>query len=275
MWQCTSTATGSSTGNSPGRCHSHHQDMPPTVSKNPTTRRVITPLVGVSARARWRASEPSSKDDFGRERPRLARGDGWDTAWYTTCYTPHSSSRASGEKRGVAPVLSLSAGAVRGRRLITKKPNSDGGNWKAGVLHPPLCFWYTPPSVRVPFRSTPAVTPASTPERCVSGRERGASRARLWSNEPARRPGHKVAIRAATVHGPGWQSSECRVARVRLTDVPPYVANSAHRCSGWLVSVAPFPRCSVPPLGVVDGPQVASRGRRCSVARPVDRVGPH
>ena len=85
--------------------------------------------------------------------------------WYTWCTTPPLTVPRQRQKRGVAPVPSLSAGAVRGRRLITKTPNSDGENWKGCVLHPPHCFWYTPPSVCVPFCSTPAVTPIVTPER--------------------------------------------------------------------------------------------------------------
>ena len=39
MWQCTRTATGSSTGNTAGQCRPHHEDMPPPVSKNQPTRR--------------------------------------------------------------------------------------------------------------------------------------------------------------------------------------------------------------------------------------------
>ena len=105
---CASTvaaaSTGSSTGNTSGQCHQH---VSPMVSKNPTTCRVIAPPGGASARARGRASETSCKDDFGRERPRLARGDGWDTAWYTTWYTPHNAEPRQRRKRGRSRLVPL------------------------------------------------------------------------------------------------------------------------------------------------------------------------
>ena len=43
---------------------------------------------------------------------------------------PPSTDRASGQKGGVAPVLSLSAGAVRVVRSSTKNQNKAGGKMK-------------------------------------------------------------------------------------------------------------------------------------------------
>ena len=53
-----------------------------------------------------------------------------DTVPDTGADTPRSPNRASGQKGGVAPVLSLSAGAVRVVRSRTKNPNGAGENWK-------------------------------------------------------------------------------------------------------------------------------------------------
>ena len=149
------------------------------------------------------------------------------------CGTPRATRRATpppfGEPRQrrkrFAPVFPLSAGAVRVSRIITKNPRATAETGSVVCYTPPAVF-VAPPSVGATFRSAPSATPAATPEQGRSGRERGASRARLWPDEPARRPGHIVVNRAATVLCPGRQFSECRVARVRLTDVPPYVANS-------------------------------------------------
>ena len=149
----------SAAGPDGGRCG---RTTPPPILMKWST---VTPLVGASGRARWRASEPSWKDTYGRERLHQRRVGGGTPRGTPGATHPTWPCRASGKKGGVAPVLSLSAGAVRGRRLMTKNPHSDGGNWKGCVLHPLLCFWYTPPSVCVPFCSTPTVTPIVTPER--------------------------------------------------------------------------------------------------------------
>ena len=85
---------------------------------------------------------------------------------------PHLPNRASGEKGGVAPVLSLSAGAVRERRARTKNTNNDSAKTTGGVVHPPRCSWYTPRSVCVPFCSTPAVTPERSRRRGTMARIR-------------------------------------------------------------------------------------------------------
>ena len=55
MSQCTRTATGSSPGNTAGKCRLHHEDMPPMVSKN-------QPPLAARRPARVRAGEPSSMD---------------------------------------------------------------------------------------------------------------------------------------------------------------------------------------------------------------------
>ena len=115
--------------------------------------------------AGWRASEPSPQGYIRTGATPPTAGGGWDTRGYTWCHTTLSPSRASGKKGGVAPVLSLSAGAVRVVRSRTRNPNNDSEKATGGVGHPLPCFWYTPPPLRVPFCSTPAVTPIVTPER--------------------------------------------------------------------------------------------------------------
>ena len=114
---------------------------------------------GVVVRPAGAAGEPSRRDTYGRERPHR-RGKGSDTVPDTVADTHPSPCRSSGTKGGVAPVLSLTAGAVRERRARTKDTNNDSAKTTGGVVHPPRCSWYTPRSVCVPFCSTPAVTPS-------------------------------------------------------------------------------------------------------------------
>ena len=174
MWRCTSTATGSSTGHTSDRCQPHHQDVPPTVSNIPPPRRVIAPLVAASARARWRASETSCKDDFGRERPRLARGEGVAPHVTRGGTPPHSPSRASGEKGGgsrLSPLRWRGWGpASLGRKTRTEIAKTGRRQWYT----PHLVLWYTPPSDRVTFRAAPASAPASAPEHGRAGSDRVA-----------------------------------------------------------------------------------------------------
>ena len=201
----------------------------------------------------------------------MARGEGVAPGVAPGATPPPTPSRASGEKGGVAPVLSLSAGAARVGRFRTKNPNRNSGKWKVVLLHPHLVLCCTPPLTAQHFARPPTVTPTVTPERGVSGREQGITRPPLAQRAG---PSSRSQSGHSSRHGPLYRLAVFRVptARVRLTDVPP-VANSAHRYSGWLVSVTPFPRRCVPPLGVVDGPQVASRGRRLfSVNYQVSRV---
>ena len=61
----------SAAGADGGRCG--RTTPPPTILM---TWSSITPLVGASARTRWRASEPSSMDTYGRERPHQRRAGG-------------------------------------------------------------------------------------------------------------------------------------------------------------------------------------------------------
>ena len=173
MRQCARTATGSSPWNTAGQCRPHHEDMPPPVSKN-------QPPLAARRPARVRASEPS-RHGYMRTGATATTAGGCGTPGGTPGGTPSPSpSRASGGKGGVAPVLSLTAGAVRVVRSRTKTPNNDGENTMGGVGHPPLRFWYTSPPVCVPFCSTPAVTPIVTPE---GSRRRGSIRSppRGWS----------------------------------------------------------------------------------------------
>ncbi len=173
VWSRTSTATGSASGNVLGYVQAHagahaaddHEDAGKVVNHR-ATRRPLRARLG-------RASEPSSMDTLRRERPHQRRVGGWYTRWYTWCpHPPRSRAASAAQKGGSPPVLSLSAGAVRGVRSRTKNQNNDRETTPSGVGHPPRCFWYTPPSVCVPFCSTPAVTPIVTPER---SRRRGHS----------------------------------------------------------------------------------------------------
>ena len=139
-------------GNTAGQRHPHHEDMPPPVSNNQpdASLLVVRPACGPG-------SLPARIHEDGSGTPGVP--------------PPTWPCRASGEKGGVAPVLSLSAGAVRVVRYRTRNPNNDSEKTMGGVGHPPLCYWYTPPPVCVPFCSTPAVTPVVTPE---GSRQRGA-----------------------------------------------------------------------------------------------------
>ena len=161
----TRPAPGSASGHTPGPVHAATALTPPAPRNARRIRSRLAPLVGASSRAPGRAHQPSRRDNLRRERPHQRRG-GCGTPGGTLGATPPPSPcRASGKKWGVAPVLSLSAGAVRERRARTTNTNNDGDTMDGCVVHQTLCFWYTPPSVRVPLCVTPAVTPIVTPER--------------------------------------------------------------------------------------------------------------
>ena len=107
-----------------------------------------------------RAGEPSRRDKYDGSDPPEG-GGGWYTRWYTGWYTPPSTDRASGQKRGVAPVFSLSAGAVRVSRSRSKNPNNAGVVCGAVVVHPsPLFLVHPPPR---PCTISPALRPALRP----------------------------------------------------------------------------------------------------------------
>ena len=76
---------------------------------------------------------------------------------------PHSPCRTSGKNVGVAPVFSLSAGAVRDRRRRTNNPNSDGDIWKGGMWHPPQLFLWHPPCCRCHMSLGPGLGPGFDP----------------------------------------------------------------------------------------------------------------
>ena len=86
---------------------------------------VVRPVCGpgsLPARMHENGSDPPQ-----RRRGRLTR---CLTPWLTP---PPSPNRASGQKGGVAPVLSLAADAVRVVRSRTTNPNSDSEKWKRGA----------------------------------------------------------------------------------------------------------------------------------------------
>ena len=139
-------------GNTPGHVQAHAALMPPMTRKARRSASRIGPLGVADRPARARAGEPSRRDTYGRERP-PRRGGGCATPGATPGATPTpSADRASGQKRGVAPVQSLPAGAARVVRSRTKNPNGDSEKWTRGVPHPPLSYCHTPPCVRVAFR---------------------------------------------------------------------------------------------------------------------------
>ena len=82
---------------------------------------------------------------------------------HTACHTPPEPCRASGQKGGVAPVLSLTAGAVRVRRSTTNSPNNDGETWTGGVPHPPPLFVPHPPLCRCGMVEDPGQDPCQDP----------------------------------------------------------------------------------------------------------------
>ena len=127
------------------------------------SRSSMGPLVSAHRPARVRAGEPSRRDTYRRERPPQRRRGVCHAGCHTACHTPPEPCRASGQKGGVAPVLSLTAGAVRVRRSTPNSPNNDGETWTGGVPHPPFCLCHTSPSVGVACSRTPARTPARTP----------------------------------------------------------------------------------------------------------------
>ena len=129
------------------------------------TRHVIAPLVGAFARARWRASEPSSMDDFGRERPRLARGEGVAPGVAPGATPPQRRAAPAAKKGGSLPScpspLARFGSAGLGRK--TRTETAKNGRWCCCTPHLVLCC--TPPSVGATFRAAPTVTPTVTPER--------------------------------------------------------------------------------------------------------------
>ena len=171
---------------------------------------------------------------------------------------PHSPSRASGGKGGVAPVFSLSAGAVRSRRCRTNNPNRHSGTWTGGMLHPPptsLCC--TPPLCRCNMLRDPHRGPHSP-----TGRSRSSASAYL------------VEIGRPRSCPPCASLGRCSLPRSRPRDVcsvPEAVlsvmiasSNSVpdHRpISGgvvyprpgeWRRRTRPRRRCSTPPTGARD-----------------------
>ena len=114
---------------------------------------------GVVVRPAGAAGEPSRRDTYGRERPHR-RGGGSDTVPDTPPFAvPHQ-----WQKKGVAPVTSRSAGAVRVVRSRTNNRNNDSEQWKGGPDTPPAVF--LPPPVSVSDCARPTASPcASTPER--------------------------------------------------------------------------------------------------------------
>ena len=149
----TRPAPGSASGHTPGPVHAATALTPPATRNARRIRSRNAPLVGASSRAH----QPSRRDTFRRERPHQRRWGCGTLGGTPSATPPHSPCRASGKKWGVAPVLSLSAGAVLERRARTTNTNNDGDTMDGGVVHPP--------SVRVPLCVTPAVTPIVTPER--------------------------------------------------------------------------------------------------------------
>ena len=141
----TRPAPGSASGHTPGPVHAATALTPPAPRNARRIRSRNAPLVGASSRAPGRAHQPSRRDTFRRERPHQRRWGCGTPAWYTWCHTPPSPCRASGKKWGVAPVLSLSAGAVLERRARTTNTNNDGDTMNGGVVHsPPLFLVHSP-----------------------------------------------------------------------------------------------------------------------------------
>ena len=105
------------------------------------------------------------------------RGGDVDTRWLTPGVDtpPPWPNRASGEKGGVAPVLSLTAGAVRERRARTENTNNDSGknDWWRGT--PPTLFLVHPPLCLCTILLDPRRDPIVTQER---SRRRGTARIR-------------------------------------------------------------------------------------------------
>ena len=102
------------------------------------------------ARWRGRGAFPQGYIRTGATPP---AGGGSDTRCLTL---PPSPCRTSGKKRGVAPVTSRSAGAVRVVRSRTNNRNNDSEQWKGGPDTPPAVF-LTPPGVRVRLCSPPGL----------------------------------------------------------------------------------------------------------------------
>ena len=125
---------------------------------------IVAPLVGASARARWRASEPSSKDTYGRERLHQRRVGGGTPEGTPGATHPIWPCRASGKKGGSLPSspspLARFGSSGPGRETRTTTAKKRRVAWD--TPHP---VFGTPPLLcGVPFCSTPAVTPIVTPQ---------------------------------------------------------------------------------------------------------------
>ena len=162
----TRTATGSASGHTSDHVHAHQALTPPMTSTAPRSRSRIAPLVGAPHARLGRTSEPSRRDTLRRERPPIGEG-GCGTLGGTPSATPPLRRAVpAAQKGGSLPSCPSPLARVGNVRPRTKNTNNDSATMKGDVWYtPPLCFWYTTPSVCVPFYVTPSVTPIVTPER--------------------------------------------------------------------------------------------------------------
>ena len=155
-------STGSSTGNVPASATRTTRTCRRRSAKNPPTRRVIAPLVGAFARARRRASEPSCKDDFGRERPPL--GDGWCCTWCCTrcCTTPLAEPRQRLKRGGRSRPFPL-RWRGSGRPAQDEKPEQKQRKMEGWCVTPPSLFLLHPPLCRCHISRGPHRDPHRDP----------------------------------------------------------------------------------------------------------------
>ena len=125
---------------------------------------------------------------------------------------PRSPNRASGQKGGVAPVLLLSAGAVRVVRSRTKNPNNDGGKMDGGCCTPPFLFLVHAPYLRVPF-SLPCALPCALPRSGLETGEHQIATSGVVSRTVGQRVKRSIAPRAVVLAGApsgGWLTCRYR-----------------------------------------------------------------
>ena len=137
--------------------HDFRQNRP-TAGRGLLVSRTCAPF-GVVPAASGRRSLPAGINTTGAT---PTKAGGVFTRVFTPLFTPPlPTDRASGQKGGVAPVHSLSAGAVWSCRSRTKNPNKDSEKWKGVCLHPPQC----PRKHFAAPRTAPSTAPRITPER--------------------------------------------------------------------------------------------------------------
>ena len=195
----------------PGRT-ADGQQKPADAPRHRAARRRVRsrPLAGRLNLPAWMISDGSD--------PALQGGKVLHLVLHQVLHPPTRRAAPAAKKEGSLPSFPSPLARLGSAGLSRKNPRATAEMGSVVCCTPPL-FLLHPPLCRCNISRGPQRDPRRDPGTGTarrSGRERGASRARLWPDEPARRPGHKVVNRAATVLCPGRQFSGRRITRVSV-----------------------------------------------------------